>query len=413
MKTKILLYTFIIALFSSVCFGVSKSTVEPPSGKAIDTISEQAFPEDEEDVSNEPAAATNNPIKPPENTSKQLRDSNDNKSEDKMEAPRDKNNAKLKIGIYPNKTHLKPRPRPRPIIIPLRVSIWTDNNLYRIGDNVRIYFRVSRSAYVYIFNTDAQGITRQIFPNYYDRDNYVYSNQTYYIPDANYSLKATGPKGRESLQIVAVAQRYSFFNNYHSYRSAEPFPRTPDGGKRIIDKMKSSMPEDAVGGDNLNASPKSSKLNISPGAGATIYPYNEYYAEDWAFFDISGRYYDYNDDDWDKWDDYDYDDYDDNYNFGELYIKTDPSGARIEIDNNYRGKTPFKARLRPGYYRISIEKSGYKTWYSSVRIKGDCSTQIKSKLIRKNDSYYNERYDYNDDVDIKENNRDKNKSDKH
>ena len=77
----------------------------------------------------------------------------------------------------------------------LRATIWTDAYRYYEGDPVRVYFRTTQDAYVYIFDRDTEGQTRQLFPNYYDRENFVRGGVTYRIPDRNYGLRVSGPSG--------------------------------------------------------------------------------------------------------------------------------------------------------------------------------------------------------------------------
>ena len=99
----------------------------------------------------------------------------------------------------------------------LEVDVWTDQDSYYIGDRIDVYFHVNRDAYVYIFNTDTHGVTRQIFPNYYDRDNYVRGGVVYTIPDRGYSLEITGPTGREYVRAIAVTELRDFLRRYESF----------------------------------------------------------------------------------------------------------------------------------------------------------------------------------------------------
>lgn len=104
------------------------------------------------------------------------------------------------------------------------VNVYTDKRTYYYGQNVRIYFRATRDAYVYIFSTDPSGKKRQLFPNYYDRDNWVNGGTTYSIPDRSYSLRATPPSGTETITVVAVREHFRDMHRYRDYSRSNPFP---------------------------------------------------------------------------------------------------------------------------------------------------------------------------------------------
>jgi len=143
------------------------------------------------------------------------------------------------LTIHPDSVEIVPVPRPRPPT--LKVQVWTDQSRYGIGDEVMIYFRSDRDARVYIFNTDAGGATRQIFPNAFDRDNWVHGDVTYAIPDATYRLVATGPVGWETLRIVAHATSHIYFPSYHRFLhpEADPFPLRPGGPQPLLQRLES------------------------------------------------------------------------------------------------------------------------------------------------------------------------------
>lgn len=162
--------------------------------------------------------------------------------------PSSRDEAREKIGVVP------PDHRPDGLrIVPppparLRVELWTDSVRYWIGDDVRVYFRVERDARVYIFNTDASGHSSQIFPNAYDRDNWVRGGKTCSIPDSRYRLVATGPVGRESLTLVAYAEQTIFWREYHEFPSpSQPFPERPGGAKRMLDQLQGLGVESGAG----------------------------------------------------------------------------------------------------------------------------------------------------------------------
>ena len=118
------------------------------------------------------------------------------------------------IGIGPQGIGVGPvRPGPQGIDIGrpqrgLDIRVWTDQNNYRVGDKMRVYFRATQDCYLYLFNTDSRGVERQIYPNHFDQDNRIEANVTFYIPDRSYEFTITGPGGREKLYAIAVPERY-------------------------------------------------------------------------------------------------------------------------------------------------------------------------------------------------------------
>ncbi|MCD5408005.1 DUF4384 domain-containing protein [Candidatus Bipolaricaulota bacterium] len=115
----------------------------------------------------------------------------------------------------------------------LSVSIWTDRAQYRVGELAIIRFYVSRPAYVYIFNIDAAGTVRQLFPNAYSPDPYVQAGQ-HMLPDKpTYQLRVVPPEGVEALQIIASTVPLSFPTGSPD----QPFPllgRDPNEGRARV-----------------------------------------------------------------------------------------------------------------------------------------------------------------------------------
>ncbi len=116
--------------------------------------------------------------------------------------------------------------RPRPPA-DFNVTVDTDQSVYYVGEAVEVRFRASDDCRVYIFNTDSEGVTHQIFPNYYDRENTIERNRRYSIPIGRYWLVATGPAGTESLRIVAYRRPWRALEPWSDFSSGggDPFPR--------------------------------------------------------------------------------------------------------------------------------------------------------------------------------------------
>jgi hypothetical protein len=177
------------------------------------------------------------------------------------------------------------RPRPIPNFT---VTVETDSDIYTVGETVGVRFRASDDCWVYIFNTDSDGVTRQVFPNYFDRDNAVRANRRYSIPIGRYWLVATGPPGTESLRIVAYRRAWQSLESWNEFSAGEPFP------------LRSVAPDEMrkrVGGEARAGQGDRSQAQQYGGGGLAIVPIpsNAYYydyAEDATRFRVqSPRHY--------------------------------------------------------------------------------------------------------------------------
>lgn len=63
-------------------------------------------------------------------------------------------------------------------------------------------------------------------------------------------------------------------------------------------------------------------------------------------------------------------------------IKSALEGAEIEIDGKFVGSTPSTLSLKPGEYKITIKRSGYKSWERTITVSGGSSLNIDAELER-------------------------------
>ena len=72
---------------------------------------------------------------------------------------------------------------------------------------------------------------------------------------------------------------------------------------------------------------------------------------------------------------------------GGLFIKTNPAGAEIYLNNKFVKKTNFLfnslflGNLLPGNYQIRIEKKGYHPWRKTLQIKETRVTEVKHVIL--------------------------------
>ncbi len=87
----------------------------------------------------------------------------------------------------------------------LRLS--TNQSSYRIGDEIKIFFKVAEPLYVKIININSKGEVWELFPDTGNGGQLLNPGRNYQLPsqEAGYSLEITGPAGED--RIIAIASR--------------------------------------------------------------------------------------------------------------------------------------------------------------------------------------------------------------
>lgn len=223
----------------------------------------------------------------------------------------------------------------------LSVRIWTDQETYNVGEYIRISYRATQNAYVLIFTTDPRGETRQLLPNSYDDDNYVRAGQTYTIPNRGYRLEVTPPSGRETISIVAFKDRNQALDAYRT-RKSEAFPKS-DGPRAAIARVR-PVPDNSG---------------------------RQRYAEDSTTIRVVGRSDNNNGGGH----------HGDRGDYGRLSVNSNPGGAYVYLNSQYRGVTPLDlGRVREGSYDLVINRPGYYPVRKRIRVQEDERTRISENL---------------------------------
>jgi len=221
----------------------------------------------------------------------------------------------------------------------LSVRIWTDKQEYRVGEYIRINYRASRDAYVLIFTTDPKGETRQLLPNSYDSENFVRGGQAYSIPSGGYRLEVTPPTGRETISIVAFKERNRAMDAYRT-RKSEAFPKS-DGPRAAIARIE---PRPDPSG-------------------------NRRYAEDSTTIRVTDRWNGGGGGGGSHRD------------TGRLTIESNPRGAYVWVDREYKGITPVDLRnIRTGSHDVIIQRAGYQPVHKRVRVNKNDRTRVDENL---------------------------------
>lgn len=268
--------------------------------------------------------------------------------------------------VFPEPKGVIPQPVP-PIHQRFVVTLRTDRSVYYPGDVMRVTFYVSRDCYLYIFDTDTRGVQRQIFPNYFDRDNRIPGGRSYFIPDPSYVLRVTGPAGYESLRAVAVADRYPICQPYEMHRQDDPYPqRSAEGLMRSLSEAPRPSPKSGKGGgkDDKNIIFQPAPQGVQP-VPVPAYQYAEARASFYVQETMPGP--------WQGQQGL----------LGRLRVVTSPSSADVYLDREYKGHSPLTIKDIPfGAHDVYVEKRGYMGQFQRVAIDGPTEGYIKIVLRR-------------------------------
>lgn len=210
----------------------------------------------------------------------------------------------------------------------LTVTITTDKPAYAVGETVRITFTLNRPAYVYIWDIPPDGNVTQIFPNYYDSQNYFPAGtHTVPTPGKTYVLRVQPPLGTEWLQIMATTEPVPAFSGYSP---GSPFPL-------------------------LGADPESWGVQV-----LGLVPEPTQRAFDFTSFEIVAS---------------------PPPGFGTLIVRSSPTGAKLYINGVFRGYTPRTVNLLPGFHDVLVRKTGYQDYTARVFLVAGGTRTLEPTLL--------------------------------
>jgi hypothetical protein len=105
--------------------------------------------------------------------------------------------------------------------LPLAVKAWTDKEIYRGGEKIKIYLKGNKPFFARVIYRDAVENNLQLLPNPYRQDNYFQGGVIYEIPSGTdkFELEVNPPFGEESIMIYAsVSERLCGKNQTAGYR---------------------------------------------------------------------------------------------------------------------------------------------------------------------------------------------------
>ncbi len=200
---------------------------------------------------------------------------------------------------------------------------------YSAGERISVYFRSTKNSYVTIFGYDASGNIRMLFPNQFQRDNYVRANQEYSIDGV---IDRASLPGIEYIQGFATTEQIILTRELERRLSSENNPIVEQGISRFTLRIRGIL------------------LGLSS---------NEWVSSETIHYQVIDR----------------------RSENGQLRISSSPSGADVYLSDRYAGKTPLSLdQVRAGEYLMRVEIPGYQPWSRTVRINPNRATTMHADL---------------------------------
>lgn len=291
-----------------------------------------------------------------------------------------------------------------------KVDVWTDkgdNAKYTVGEKLIIYFKVTQDAYVYIWDINANGEIRLLFPNRYNNDNFARANMVYSIPSPRdtYSLKIAPPYGREVVHILASKTPISTLEGYKTRMEKDPFPLIPEAPENFTDSLKRTIEivPAPVQWTTDNAIFYVVESPVSTGTGRLIVESNPR----GATITMDGRFLGYTPYDGQvpigrhtiRLDLAGYQPYTTEVNVtttqvtrvsvgltplyvttGRLIVESNPKGASITMDGRFLGYTPYDGQVPVGRHTIRLDLAGYQSYITEVNVTPNKTAKVDVKL---------------------------------
>jgi len=221
----------------------------------------------------------------------------------------------------------------------LTVKVWVDkdpgrtgNAVYKIGEKIKISVTVNRDAYVYLFNVNADGTIDLILPNSYDRNNRLKAGEVRTFPPkgARYQFTITGPEGENYVLALASLRPLSMSD--------------------IADIRNNRV--NVRGLSNLS---RKLSIVVSPIS-------NKEWATDALRYYVGRRT-------------------PPPPTTGTLKVDSSPSGAKVFIDGNYRGRTPLTLSLAAGTHDVEVRLDGYQPYRVRVQVRAGQTSRVSPRLV--------------------------------
>ena len=200
------------------------------------------------------------------------------------------------------------------------------------GEKITIRFKSTRDAFVTLYNYDTAGRVKIIFPNRYSPHNFVKAGQEYKVEG---QIAPDTQAGTEFVQGFATTRPLLVSENIKNMIAKQLMPQISSDYRSFIQRMKSI---------------------IRP------LPPTEWVSSNLLSFNIISP--------------------PPPVNHGNILINSNPSGAKVYLNDVYRGISPLSLNsLDVGYYQVKMVKSGYEDWSKKVYVYSSKTTNVSATLV--------------------------------
>jgi hypothetical protein len=204
---------------------------------------------------------------------------------------------------------------------------------YAPGEKIKISFQVSQDSFVTLYNYDTEGRVKIIFPNQYSPHNFVRAGE---VKSVEGLIDPHARPGIEYVQGFATTRPRFLSDRERDLISKEFMPEISKDFKNFTITIKGiivSMPPTAWTSSNLLS------YTIRPTTPSPTY-------------------------------------------YGRVVATSHPQGAKVYLDNVYRGTTPLNLdRVATGQHQIKLVKTDYQDWGSYVSVSPSRTTTVSADLI--------------------------------
>lgn len=124
----------------------------------------------------------------------------------------------------------------------VELSVDREDATYKIGEAVVITFKTNRDCRLTLFNIGTSGKVHIIFPNEYQKDNFVKANTVYSIPPkgANFVFRVQGPAGEDVIKAIATLENVELISK-DNVTPAGTFSEVNEGEKDIAVELYENL----------------------------------------------------------------------------------------------------------------------------------------------------------------------------
>ena len=131
---------------------------------------------------------------------------------------------------------------------PLEVVAWVDHadNTYAAGEQVRLFVKASKDAWITVLNVGASGRTTVLFPNAHQSETRVAGGQVVEVPppESGARIEVGGPTGRELIKVIATTRPTPLFAAVKT-TGAGPFAALDADTRSVARDLQVTMEADA------------------------------------------------------------------------------------------------------------------------------------------------------------------------